>query len=168
MKTAECEGIAEIGALLTGASAARIVSVEPIPGGHNSKAVVETARYGVKTVVCGAPNCRAGMSTVYVPLGKKTIQGVESDGMLAAGAELGQPTHAFDRDLLSGDTIFVRPARAGEQILALNDETYSLNASNLVIADARGPVAIAGVIGGKDTAIGPATRSIVLESANFH
>src|SRR5438034_8623823 len=76
MKTAECEGIEEIGALLTGASAARIVSVEPVPGGHNSKAVVETARYGVKTVVCGAPNCRAGMTTVYVPLGKKTIQGI--------------------------------------------------------------------------------------------
>ena len=38
MKTAECEGIEEIGALLTGASAARIVSVEPVPGGHNSKA----------------------------------------------------------------------------------------------------------------------------------
>src|SRR6185369_16496536 len=83
-------------------------------------------------------------------------------------AELGQPTHAFDRELLSGDTIFVRPARAGEKIVALNDETYALNPSNLVIADARGPVAIAGVIGGRDSAIGPSTRSIVLESANFH
>src|SRR6185295_8196211 len=60
-----------------------------IPGGHNQKAVVETTRYGTKTVVCGAPNCRAGMLTVYVPLGVKTIQGIESDGMLAAGIELG-------------------------------------------------------------------------------
>src|SRR2546425_5671559 len=75
-------------------------------------------------------------------------------------AELSQPTHAFDRDLLAGDTIFIRPARTGEQIVALNDEAYALSASNLVIADARGPVAIAGVIGGKDTAIGPGTRSI--------
>ena len=83
-------------------------------------------------------------------------------------AELSQPTHAFDRELLSGDTIFIRPARAGERIVALNDESYELNPSNLVIADARGPVAIAGVIGGKETAIGPQTRSIVLESACFH
>src|SRR3954451_6063977 len=89
MKTAECEGIEETGALLAGASAAMVISAEPIADGHNRKAVVETARYGVKTVVCGAPNCRAGMTTVYVPLAKKTIQGVESDGMLAAGAELG-------------------------------------------------------------------------------
>ena len=66
-----------------------MLSVEPIEGGHNRKAVVETARYGVKTVVCGAPNCRAGMTTVYVPLGKKIIGGIESDGMLASGAELG-------------------------------------------------------------------------------
>src|SRR6266566_3243760 len=88
MKTAECEGIEEVGAMLASASAANVLSVEPM-GGHNQKAVVETARYGVKTVVCGAPNCRAGMTTIYVPLGKKIVQGVESDGMLASGAELG-------------------------------------------------------------------------------
>jgi phenylalanyl-tRNA synthetase beta chain len=342
MKTAECEGIEEVGALLDGACAAKVLSVEPIAkaqdfeafeqqvfksvvpelppkeesyeefrervleaavklpvrppeASHNRKAVVETERYGVRTVVCGAPNCRAGMTTVYVPLGKKTIDGVESDGMLASGAELGinrdhsgilefegslnlkrdyiieidnkslthrpdlwghlgmarevaaiaekslrdpvkmellpagepqikvaienfdlcprysalvfenvtvkpsppwlqyrleaiglnpinnivdftnlimselgQPTHAFDRDLLSGDTIFIRPAREKEKIVALNEESYELESSNLVIADARGPVAIAGVIGGKDTAISPATRTIVLESACFH
>src|SRR5207247_3328197 len=88
MKTAECEGIEEVGARLASSSAAKVVSVEPM-GGHNQKAVVETALYGVKTVVCGAPNCRAGMTTVYLPLGVKTIQGIPSDGMLASGAELG-------------------------------------------------------------------------------
>ena len=40
-------------------------------------------------MVCGASNCREGLRTVYVPLGKKTIEGVESDGMLASAAELG-------------------------------------------------------------------------------
>jgi len=50
---------------------------------------VETKRYGKKTVVCGAPNCRAGMQTVYVPAAMSVIQGVESDGMLASGLELG-------------------------------------------------------------------------------
>ena len=47
MKTAECEGIEEVGALLAGASAAKVLSVEPIEGGHNRKAVVATARYGL-------------------------------------------------------------------------------------------------------------------------
>ncbi len=89
MKTAECEGIENVGELLAEASLADVLDVEPIPGGHNVKARVGTARYGEKTVVCGAPNCRVGLATVYVPLGKKVIQGVESDGMLASGSELG-------------------------------------------------------------------------------
>jgi phenylalanyl-tRNA synthetase beta chain len=88
MKTAECEGIEAVGGLLERACAARVQSVEPIPGSHNVKAVVDAGSYGVKTVVCGAPNCRAGVITAYVPLGKKVIDGVESDGMLASGAEL--------------------------------------------------------------------------------
>ena len=54
-------------------------------------------------------------------------------------AELAQPMHAFDADLLAGDTIFIRPARAGERLRALNGEEYALAPSNLVIADASGP-----------------------------
>src|SRR5216684_9042805 len=293
-KTAECEGLETVAEPLASASLARVISVEKIADSHNQIAVVETPLYGTKTVVCGAPNCRAGMLTMYLPAGLAVIQGVQSDGMLASGLELGinrdhtgiveleaeqlfapdsvievdnkslthrpdlwghygmarevaaiaskplrdpvdlgllphgpavveieiadldlcprysalvfenvtvqpsplwlqyrleaiglnpinnivdftnlimaelsQPTHAFDRERLSGDTIFIRPARAGERIVALNDETYALGATNVVIADGRGPVAIAGVIGGKETAIGPETRSIVLESACF-
>ena len=83
-------------------------------------------------------------------------------------AELAQPMHAFDRAKLGGDTILARFAESGESIVALNDETYALTPSNLVIADAAGPIAIAGVIGGKDSAISAATTSIVLESANFN
>ena len=82
-------------------------------------------------------------------------------------AELAQPMHAFDADKLHGDTIFVRSARPGEQIVALNDESYNLSPSNLVIADAEGAIAMAGVIGGLHSAIGPDTKRIVLESANF-
>jgi phenylalanyl-tRNA synthetase beta chain len=299
MRTAECEGIETTGELLSGACAARIESVEPIPGSHNVKAVAHTGRYGTKTVVCGAPNCRAGIVSVYVPVGKKSISGVESDGMLASGAELGlnrdgagileiesqvgaplagcvpdcvieidnksithrpdlwghygmarevaailrrplrdpvkadliprapaaigvaiedlelcprysalvfenvtvrpspwwlqcrltaiglnpinnivdmtnyvmselaQPMHAFDRDRLHGDTIFVRRAREGEYFLALNEQDFTLGPSNLAIADAKGPVALAGVIGGMDSAIVEGTRRIVLESATF-
>jgi phenylalanyl-tRNA synthetase beta chain len=81
--------------------------------------------------------------------------------------ELPQPMHAFDADKLTGGTIFVRNARAGEMLKALNGETYKLAGSDLVIADAAGPVALAGVIGGADTAISETTTRIVLESANF-
>jgi phenylalanyl-tRNA synthetase beta chain len=84
-----------------------------------------------------------------------------------AMAELAQPMHAFDAEKLHGPTIFVRSARPGEGIVALNEESYNLSPSNLVIADAEGPIAIAGVIGGLHSAIGPETKRIVLESANF-
>ena len=83
-------------------------------------------------------------------------------------AELPQPMHAFDADKLNGDTIFVRLAKPGESLKALNGETYSLTTADLVIADAAGPIAIAGVIGGMDSAITATTRRIVLESANFN
>ncbi len=299
MKTAECEGIERSGELLERACAARVESVEPIPGSHNVKAAVDAGRYGRVTVVCGAPNCRVGIVTAYAPVGKKVIDGIESDGMLASGAELGvnrdhagiieidsqvgaplagclpdsvleidnksithrpdlwghlgmarevaailgrklkdpvrldllpegpaavdiqiedltlcprysalvfdnvtvrpsplwlqsrmtaiglnpinnivdmtnfimaelaQPMHAFDADLLHGDTIFIRPAAPGERYVALNDEEYTLNPANLVIADAAGAIALGGVIGGQRSAIGEKTRRVVLESANF-
>lgn len=299
MKTAECEGIRPVGALFAQACAARIESVEPFPASKNVKALIDAGRYGRKAVVCGAPNCRPGIITAYVPIGKKIIQGVESDGMLASGDELGinrdhagilelasqagaplarcgpdsiieidnkslthrpdlwghygmarevaaivsarlldpvklslipagpaivdieiedldlcprysalvfenvtvrpsplwlqyrltsiglnpinnivdltnyimaelaQPMHAFDRALLRGGSIVARPARAGERLAALNDEEYQLTPANLVIADEGGPIALAGVIGGRESAISSGTTSIVLESANF-
>lgn len=299
MKTAECEGIEVAGPLLDRACAARVESVEPIAGSHNVKAVVDAGRYGHKIVVCGAPNCREGMVTAYVPIGKKVIHGVESDGMLASGAELdinrdhegvieldlqvgaplpgcipdsiieidnksithrpdlwghlgmsrevaailghelvdpvrldllpsgapaahiqiedmnlcprysalvvenvrvkpsplwlqyrltsiglnpinnivdmtnylmaelAQPMHAFDRDLLNGDTIFIRPAHAAEVFRALNGEQYTLGPANLVIADIAGAIALGGVIGGLSSAIGEKTTRVLLESANF-
>jgi phenylalanyl-tRNA synthetase beta chain len=82
-------------------------------------------------------------------------------------AEIAQPMHAFDAAKLRGDHIIVRSADAGETIQALNDEKYTLDPSNLVIADPGGPVAIAGIIGGADSAISNSTTRIVLESANF-
>jgi phenylalanyl-tRNA synthetase beta chain len=300
LKTAECEGIERVGALLETACAARVQSVEPIPNSHNVKAVIDAGRYGIRTVVCGAPNCRPGVVTAYAPIGKKVIAGIESDGMLASAAELGiskdhsgiieldsqvgaplagclpdhvieidnksithrpdlwghfgmarevaaitgrrladpvrldlvpagdpairvvvededlcprysalvfedvavrpspewlqcrltaiglnpisnmvdmtnfvmaelaQPMHAFDLDKLHGDTIFVRRARRGERFRALNGEEYTLDESNLVIADAAGAIGLAGVMGGMESAISETTRRVVLESACFH
>ncbi|MGC4053718.1 MAG: phenylalanine--tRNA ligase subunit beta [Paludibaculum sp.] len=311
MKTAECEGVESHAAWLAQVCVARVLSVEPIEGSHNVKALVDAGPvYGQKQVVCGAPNCRPGVLTAYVPSGvtvaggkeirKAAIGGVESDGMLASGdeldinrdhsgilelsgvepgqpipgcapdavievdnkslthrpdlwghhgmarevaaisgvrlkdpvdltlipqgepawhvdirdfdlcprysalvfdnvkvgpsplwlqqrleavglnpisnvvdvtnfimAELAQPMHAFDADWLHGKTIIVRRAAEGEVFKALNDEAYTLNASNLVIADEKGAVALAGVIGGAGSAINDNTTRIVLESANF-
>lgn len=82
-------------------------------------------------------------------------------------AELPQPMHAFDADKLKGNTIYVRRARAGESVNALNGECYALDTADLVIADGGGAVAIAGVIGGMGSAISGATKRVVLESANF-
>jgi phenylalanyl-tRNA synthetase beta chain len=286
LKTAECEGLEEAGALIASACEAQIVSVD------GRKAVVETIRYGIKTVICGAPNLRSGLRTVYVPLAKKIIDGVESDGMLASASELGisrdhsgiveltetlaltpdwiievdnkslthrpdlwghhgmarevaaitgkklldpvkqtlpldpqinvtiedhmlcprysalvfenvtiqpsplwlqfrleaiglnpisnivdvtnfimaelaQPMHAFDADKIHNSQIIVRKAYEGEQFAALNGETYQLDPSNLVIADPNGAVALAGVIGGADSAISSTTTRIILESACF-
>lgn len=83
-------------------------------------------------------------------------------------AEIAQPMHAFDADKLTGGEMIVRSARAGETIQALNEERYTLDASNLVIADSQGGVAIAGIIGGAGSAISASTTRIVLESANFN
>src|SRR6185503_15081719 len=75
-------------------------------------------------------------------------------------AEIAQPMHAFDAAKLHGDEILVRCARAGETVKALNDENYALDPSNLVIADPSGSIAIAGIIGGADSAISNSTSRI--------
>lgn len=88
--------------------------------------------------------------------------------------EWGQPLHAFDYDALvrragrGAPSIRVRPARAGEKLTTLDGVLRELTPENLVIADAAGPVAIAGVMGGAETEVGPTTRNILLESANFN
>ncbi len=309
MKTAECEGVEPFAPWLAQVVAARVLEVSPIEGSHNNVARVDAGPvHGIKQVVCGAPNCRAGVVTAYLPAGtlldgrvirKVTISGVESDGMLASAselainrdhsgileievqpgsplpglspdyvievdnkslthrpdlwghfgmarelaaitgtklkdpvnpsllpsgdplytveiedhalsprysalvfenvtvqpsplwlqarleaagmnsinnivdvtnfiaAELAEPIHAFDADKLNGTTIYVRRADPGEPFAALNGETYTLEPRHLVIADAGGAIALAGVIGGAGSAINDQTTRIVLESANF-
>ncbi len=81
--------------------------------------------------------------------------------------ETGQPLHAFDYDKLIGAKIIVRRARKGEKIITLDGEERELDEEILVIADAERPVAIAGIMGGKDTEVGPDTQNILLESAYF-
>jgi phenylalanyl-tRNA synthetase beta chain len=81
--------------------------------------------------------------------------------------ELGQPLHAFDLAKLKGGRLSARRARALETLLTLDGAELKLKAEDLVIADAEGPVALAGVMGGQPTGVTAATRSIVLEAAYF-
>ena len=81
--------------------------------------------------------------------------------------ELGHPTHAFDLDTLKEKKIIVRRARAGETLVTLDGEQCSLKPSHLIIADARRPVALAGVMGGAETEISFQTSNVLLESAWF-
>ncbi|NUS39601.1 MAG: phenylalanine--tRNA ligase subunit beta, partial [Lysobacter sp.] len=80
--------------------------------------------------------------------------------------ELGQPMHAFDRDLLTGP-VGVRRARAGEALTLLDGREVALDPEFLLIADADRPVALAGVMGGFDTRVTDTTRDVFLEAAHF-
>ena len=81
--------------------------------------------------------------------------------------EMGHPTHAFDLDLLEGGTIIVRRALAGEKLKTLDGVERELHPEDLVIADAKKPVALAGVMGGWDSMITSKTRNVLIEAAWF-
>jgi phenylalanyl-tRNA synthetase beta chain len=81
--------------------------------------------------------------------------------------ELGQPMHAFDLDCLQGGGVVVRRAVAGEKLVLLDSREIELGSDELVIADAAGPVALAGVMGGARAEVSASTRTILLESAVF-
>ncbi len=81
--------------------------------------------------------------------------------------EYGRPLHVFDYDQLAGAQIMVRRARKGERLLALDGKIYELSTRQLVIADAKEPVAIGGVMGGEESAAHEQTKTIVFESATF-
>lgn len=82
--------------------------------------------------------------------------------------ECGQPQHAFDLARLAGGAVVVRQAIAGELIRLLDGTAVELAPEHLVIADAERPVALAGIMGGLATEIGPATTTVLLESAKFN
>lgn len=81
--------------------------------------------------------------------------------------EIGHPTHAFDMDKLEGGKIIVRRARRGEMVKTLDGVDHKLEPEDLIIADAVRPVALAGIMGGLDSAIAGSTKNILIESAWF-
>ncbi len=82
--------------------------------------------------------------------------------------EYGEPLHAFDVDKLEGRKIIVRQATDDEIIKTLDEVDRKLSINDLVIADAKNPIGIAGVMGGFDTEISKDTKNVLLEGANFN
>lgn len=81
--------------------------------------------------------------------------------------ELGQPLHAFDLDLLEGDCIVVKRARPEETFVSLDGQERVLSPEMLMIWDGGKPVAVAGVMGGANSEVGPGTSRVLIESAHF-
>lgn len=81
--------------------------------------------------------------------------------------ECGQPLHAFDLAKLAGPEIVVREGRPGEKLVAIDHKTYDVGPGVCVIADAKRPVAIGGVMGGAESEVTEATRDLLIESAEF-
>jgi len=80
--------------------------------------------------------------------------------------ELGQPTHAYDLDKLTGG-ITVRRATPGEKITTLDGQVRTLDPEDLLITDESGPIGLAGVMGGASTEVSAATTNVLVEAANF-
>ena len=81
--------------------------------------------------------------------------------------ELGQPLHTFDADKVRGSKVIVRRAAEGEAIRTLDSVERKLSSCDMVIADAEGPMCIAGVFGGEDSGVSDATVNLFVESAYF-
>ena len=81
--------------------------------------------------------------------------------------ELGQPLHTFDADKISGGKVIVRRAKDGEKIVTLDEVERKLSPEDIVIANADGPMCIAGVFGGIDSGVTESTTNVFIESAYF-
>ncbi|MDI6821125.1 MAG: phenylalanine--tRNA ligase subunit beta [Patescibacteria group bacterium] len=81
--------------------------------------------------------------------------------------EMGQPLHAFDVDKLEGGKLIIRRAKKREEMATIDGVKYSLTPEILVIADAKKPVAIAGIKGGRGPEVSKTTKRIIIEAANF-
>lgn len=80
--------------------------------------------------------------------------------------DLSQPMHAFDAEKIDSK-IIVRFANESEKLKLIDDEIVELNNKDLVVADQSGPLALAGIMGGKNSQVEPSTKSMFIESANF-
>jgi phenylalanyl-tRNA synthetase beta chain len=99
-------------------------------------------------------------------MGMRTVNNVV-DATNYAMLETGQPPHAFDYDKIREGKIIVRKAAPGERIISIDGTKCELDTQMLIIADPKGPVAVAGVMGGLETEVSDNTKAILLEDAHF-
>jgi phenylalanyl-tRNA synthetase beta chain len=99
-------------------------------------------------------------------VGMRSVNNVV-DATNYAMMETGQPPHAFDYAKITNGKIIVRKAKAGERIISIDGSKCDLQPDMLIIAGAKGPVAIAGVMGGLETEVSNVTKTILLEDAYF-
>jgi phenylalanyl-tRNA synthetase beta chain len=164
-------GVARELSALTGTKLTEF-SVKPAGTGTPPATVtVEDAQRCPRYVALVIEGVRIGPSPLHVQerlrsCGVRPISNVVDATNLAL-LELGQPLHAFDLDKLDGARIIVRRAQEGEPMTTLDGKERKLSADDLIIADARKPVALAGVMGGATSEISDATTRILLESAMF-
>jgi len=82
--------------------------------------------------------------------------------------DIGQPMHAFDAQKVRDHQLIVRKAYGAERIKLLDDQIIELNSSDVIVADTKQPLALAGIMGGADSAVTPETRSLLLEAGCFN
>ena len=82
--------------------------------------------------------------------------------------DIGRPLHVFDADKLHGDTLMMRMAEDGENLLCLNGQNYAFSPDDLMIADSSGVVSLAGIMGGEASSCDSNTRHVFLEAASFN
>lgn len=99
-------------------------------------------------------------------LGERSINNVVDVTNLIL-LETGHPVHAFDLEKIAGRTVVVRHAQKGETLRTLDGVERTLSPDDLLICDQKNPIALAGVMGGHDSAVSDTTREILLECASF-
>lgn len=166
------QGMAREAAALNGAPLTPPL-IEPAPAAHEQaravrlEAAADCPRY-VGRIICDVDAAAPTPLWMQEKLRRCGVRGLGAlvDVTNYVMLELGQPMHAFDNDRLRGD-IVVRRAAANEELTLLDGGARTLPEGALVIADETRPVAVAGVMGGQDSAVSEATRCVFLESAFF-
>ncbi len=149
----------------------RVAAIEPVPGDDPAPDVrtddPESCPAFYAQAVSGVANGPSPewMQRKLKAIGQKPISCLV-DITNFVSFDLGRPLHVYDRAKLTG-ALVARPARAGEQVLALNGKTYTLTAGMTVIADDAGVHDIAGIMGGEHSGATSATTDVLIECAWF-
>jgi phenylalanyl-tRNA synthetase beta chain len=164
-------GVARELSALTGVPVATPKTKPSGAGSLPAKVEIQDAQRCPRYVALVIEGVRVGPSPLHVQerlrsCGVRPISNVVDASNLAL-LELGHPLHAFDLDQFEGAQIVVRRAREGEPMTTLDGKERKLTADDLVIADAKKPVALAGVMGGATSEVSDKTTRILLESAMF-